>query len=59
MTRTEFLNSCTACGGNWTAMLMSGIKQCFPEKYEAMPDKEYTFDDLFDITVECGVNWNE
>lgn len=59
MTGTEFMNNCTACGGNWTAMIMSGIKKCFPEEYDEMPDKEYTFDDLFEITVKCGVNWNE
>ena len=30
----EFLNNCTACGGNWVAMLLSGIKAVFPDEYE-------------------------
>lgn len=59
MTGTEFLNNCTACGGNWSAMIMSGIKKCFPEYYDRMEDKSYSFDELYSITVECGVNWNE
>ena len=32
----EFLNNCTACGGNWVAMLLSGIKRVFPEHYESV-----------------------
>lgn len=23
----EFLKQCTACGGNWSAMLMTGVKR--------------------------------
>jgi hypothetical protein len=29
----EFLNYCSACGGNWGAMLLTGIKRVFPEEY--------------------------
>lgn len=59
MTGTEFLNKCNAHGGNWAAMIMSGIKACFPEYYDKLEDKTYTFDELYEITHECGVNWNE
>lgn len=38
MTMPEFLNNCTACGGNWGAMLLTGIKALYPEVYEAIPD---------------------
>ena len=34
MTYKEFLQSCSACGGNWGAMLLTGIKRVFPEHYE-------------------------
>lgn len=34
MTMTEFMQNCSACGGNWGAMLLSGIKRAFPDKYE-------------------------
>lgn len=35
---SEFLNLCTACGGNWGAMLLSGIKRACPEVYDVIPD---------------------
>lgn len=39
MTFAEFLNEhCTACGGNWSGMLLTGIKKLFPDIYEAIPD---------------------
>ena len=34
MTTKEFLQNCDACGGNWVAMLLSGIKRVFPDDYE-------------------------
>lgn len=36
MSMNEFLNHCTACGGNWVAMLLTGIKSVFPEHYETV-----------------------
>ena len=33
----DFLFHCTACGGNWGGMLLSGIKALYPEVYEAIP----------------------
>lgn len=54
----EFLHHhCQACGGNWAAMLMSGIRECFPETYAKMEDREYDFEELIKISKECGVNW--
>lgn len=35
----EFLNHCTACGGNWSAMLLSGLKIVHPRVYEAIPER--------------------
>lgn len=42
----EFLNNCIACGGNITAMLMTGIKAVAPDVYKAMPDRKYEFDEV-------------
>jgi sucrose-6-phosphate hydrolase SacC (GH32 family) len=50
MKRQEFLQQCSACGGNWTAMIMSGIKEMAPEVYDAMPDREYDFDEVVFIS---------
>ena len=33
MKMLEFMQNCTACGGNWGAMLLTGIKRVFPDKY--------------------------
>lgn len=46
MTLDTFMNHCTACGGNWTAMLMTGIKEVAPEVYDQMPDRNYEFDEV-------------
>ena len=34
---SEFLNNCTACGGNWVAMMLSGISRIAPRVYDAIP----------------------
>ena len=34
----EFLQFCTACGGNWGGMFLSGIKKIWPNVYDEIPD---------------------
>lgn len=43
MTFDEFLGQCTACGGNWTQMILTGIERVAPDLYKQMPDIRYTF----------------
>ena len=31
-----FLDHCTACGGDWICMLLSGIKECYPDDYDRL-----------------------
>lgn len=38
MTNKEFLSHCTACGGNWGGMLLTGIRELYPAVYDAIPD---------------------
>ena len=38
-TSGQFLDYCTACGGNWCAMWLSGIKRLYPRVYEAIPNQ--------------------
>lgn len=38
MSMKDFLSHCTACGGDWGAMLLSGVKELWPEVYNAIPD---------------------
>ncbi len=40
MSMKDFMNQCTACGGNWGGMLLTGIKRVFPDNY-AEVEKEY------------------
>ena len=38
ITNLEFLPYCSACGGNWGGMLLTGIKRLYPEVWDAIPD---------------------
>ncbi len=38
MTMLEFFDHCSACGGAWGAMLLTGIKALYHEVYDAIPD---------------------
>lgn len=38
MTASEFMANCTCCGGNWTAMLLTGIEKLAPEVYACIPE---------------------
>lgn len=33
-----WLNFCTTCGGNWGGMLLSGVRDLYPEVWEAIPE---------------------
>lgn len=65
ITFDEFMAKCTACGGNWTQMFLTGIEACWPEVYKGMPDWTYAFEDVCFIvnalcndkdTTWCGVH---
>ena len=49
MTFKQFLEECTMCGGNWTAMLITGIKKVAPEIYKEMPDRAFTCEEIIFI----------
>ena len=38
MSCDEFLYHCSACGGNWGGMLLTGVKRLYPEVWNAIPD---------------------
>lgn len=39
MTMDQFLDHCTACGGNWGGMLLTGLQELYPEVYDAIPNE--------------------
>lgn len=38
-----FLSHCTACGGNWGGMLLSGIRKLYPKVYDVIPENMGVF----------------
>lgn len=38
MSMKDFLFHCTACGGNWGGMLLTGIQELYPAVWDAIPD---------------------
>ena len=57
----HFLGYCTACGGDWGQMLLTGIQKLYPMVYEAIPDKMglYPFTTLCATLLLCGVDTSE
>ena len=53
----DFLDLCTACGGNWGGLLLSGIADLYPEVYNAIPDNMglNAFNSLVCVLVLLGV----
>lgn len=52
-----FLSHCTACGGNWGGMLLSGLRELFPAVWEAIPDDmgAYAWPGICAAVKLCGV----
>jgi len=38
MNCSEFLKHCTACGGNWGGMLLTGVRELRPSVWDVIPD---------------------
>ena len=57
MSFDEFLNHCTAHGGNWGGMLLSGLKKLRPKVCNAIPDKmgPFSWALICDTIKLCGV----
>lgn len=57
----EFLDHCTACGGNWAGMLLTGIRKLYPTVWDAIPDNMGTnpFACICYVLILCGVDTSE
>ena len=53
-----FSEYCICCGGNWTKMILSGIRKLFPSVYNAIPDDmgHMAFYCICATMVLCGVD---
>ena len=54
----QFLNHCTACGGNWGGMLLTGIRELWPEVWDIIPDDmgHNAFTTICNLLVLLGVD---
>lgn len=61
MTSKEFLNHCTAFGGNWGGMLLSGLQKLRPEVWEAIPDNMgcFAWQGICATLILCGVDTSD
>ena len=61
MTMKDFLSHCTACGGNWGEMLLTGIRELWPDVYDAIPDDmgHYAWNGICTTLVLLGVKTDE
>lgn len=57
MSLRDFLSNCTACGGNWGGMLLTGIKKVYPLVWNIIPDDMgmNVFTCLCAVLEVCGV----
>lgn len=58
MTADNFFDNCIACGGNWTGMLLTGIKKLFPSVWEVIPNDmgKNAFNCLCYTLILCNVD---
>ncbi len=61
MSCNDFLNCCYSSGGNWTGMLLSGIKKLRPSIYKCIPDKmgNNSFSCVCYVLILCGIDTTE
>lgn len=57
----EFLKHCTACGGNWGGMLLSGVRKLYPAVWEVIPDDMgcFAWTGICSTLILCGVDTSE
>ena len=56
-----FLEHCRACGGNWGGMLLSGIRELYPEVWDAIPEDMgvFAWACICSVLILCGVDTRE
>lgn len=55
---SNFLNHCIACGGNWTRMILTGVKKLYPDVWDSIPDDlgSNAFECMRSVLILLGVN---
>ena len=57
----QFLDHCTACGGNWGGMLLTGIRELYSAVWDAIPEDMgiSPFACICSVLILCGVDTSE
>lgn len=57
----QFLDHCTACGGDWGGMLLTGIHKLYPAVWDAIPDDMgvFAWACICSVLILCGVDTSE
>lgn len=58
----EFFNECIACGGNWSASWLSGVKRLRHEVWDAIPENmgENSWESIMLLLTYLGVKtWDD
>ena len=57
----SFLEHCTACGGNWGGMLLSGLRELYPDVWDVIPDDMgcFAWQAICSTLILCGVDTTE
>ena len=52
-----WLKFCTACGGNWGGMFLTGVRDLYPTVWDAIPDDMgvFAFDCICSLLILLGV----
>ena len=60
-TSGEFLKHCTACGGNWGGMLLTGVNELWPNVWNVIPDDMgcFAWQMICSTLILCGVDTSE
>ena len=61
MSFNDFLNYCTACGGNWGGMLLSGVRRLYPDVWDAIPEDlgVHAWGTICSLLIILGVDTSE
>lgn len=57
----DFLDLCTACGGNWGGMLLSGVRRLYPDVWDAIPEDMgvHVWGTICSLLIILGVDTSE
>lgn len=61
MSFKDFLDQCTACGGNWGGMLLSGVRRLYPDVWDAIPEDMgvHAWGTICSLLIILGVDTSE